>query len=284
MTTPLDLAAIRARLEAAPEHIECRYVGRPYMEEREPTDESKAAYAAARTDVGDLLDECERLREVADRAEAVEQRMHERRAERDAAIAEVARLTKREAKLVDESNDLATRLHGAEEALAGYRGEVVHCPSCGEQIDPDWCHCGDAIAGHGYGVGGHGAVPMGCVCGYGEQDFVRLSRTLRERWSESRAEVARLRAERLAGTLHDEVRELVDVGGFGDLDEEQSHMSYQLACEVMVRRAADLSDQDRDALKTYADSLRSYIANEGEGDFMVHDALAVLDRLIGGRS
>lgn len=39
------------------------------------------------------------------------------------------------------------------------------CGGCWHEIDPDCCCCGDSMAGHGY-WNGHGAVPMGCTCGY----------------------------------------------------------------------------------------------------------------------
>lgn len=38
------------------------------------------------------------------------------------------------------------------------------CPGCKQEIDPDTCGCGDAREGHGFGVGGHGFIPMGCDC------------------------------------------------------------------------------------------------------------------------
>lgn len=39
------------------------------------------------------------------------------------------------------------------------------CEGCKCEIDPDYCHCGDPIKGHGMGIGGHSPVPMGCQCG-----------------------------------------------------------------------------------------------------------------------
>lgn len=40
----------------------------------------------------------------------------------------------------------------------------VRCDGCGNEIDPDTCHCGQPIDGHGYAPG-HGPIPMGCDCG-----------------------------------------------------------------------------------------------------------------------
>lgn len=39
----------------------------------------------------------------------------------------------------------------------------VICSGCRNEIDPETCHCGDSIKGHGYGCG-HSPVPMGCDC------------------------------------------------------------------------------------------------------------------------
>src|SRR5262245_59915436 len=39
------------------------------------------------------------------------------------------------------------------------------CPTCGEEIDPDLCYCGDYVKDHGWGDG-HAPVPYGCVCFY----------------------------------------------------------------------------------------------------------------------
>jgi hypothetical protein len=50
----------------------------------------------------------------------------------------------------------------------------------------------------------------------------------------------------------------------------------------LCRRRADLSDEDKEALSRYAESLRGYVKNEGESDFLVIDVLAVLDRLLTG--
>lgn len=124
MTAPPDLAAIRARLDAAVqgpytvEHVRATTPGSHGVETSSstirdgggcwicevPGDIRTAEFlAAARTDVGDLLDECERLQGEladADRMYAVLLADHQKiRTERDAALAEVARLTAAERKL-----------------------------------------------------------------------------------------------------------------------------------------------------------------------------------------
>ncbi|HVY79848.1 MAG TPA: hypothetical protein VG994_02610 [Steroidobacteraceae bacterium] len=43
---------------------------------------------------------------------------------------------------------------------------IVCCPGCGNEIDPDVCHCGDYAKDHG-GWDSHAPVPMGCTCGQG---------------------------------------------------------------------------------------------------------------------
>lgn len=42
---------------------------------------------------------------------------------------------------------------------------ITKCEGCGNRIDPDVCHCGDAMDSHGMGSE-HSPVPMGCTCGY----------------------------------------------------------------------------------------------------------------------
>lgn len=37
------------------------------------------------------------------------------------------------------------------------------CPGCGWEIDPDVCHCGEAMDHH---HAEHNPVPAGCTCGY----------------------------------------------------------------------------------------------------------------------
>jgi hypothetical protein len=44
---------------------------------------------------------------------------------------------------------------------------VVICPSCGWEIDPELCHCGQLIGEHMYN-GDHTPVPMGCTCMYAD--------------------------------------------------------------------------------------------------------------------
>ena len=43
------------------------------------------------------------------------------------------------------------------------KGTSPLCPGCGNEIDPDWCCCGDSKDSHGYSSG-HPFVPMGCDC------------------------------------------------------------------------------------------------------------------------
>lgn len=38
------------------------------------------------------------------------------------------------------------------------------CAGCGNEIDPDCCWCGDAMADHRGMSHNHGPVPMGCGC------------------------------------------------------------------------------------------------------------------------
>lgn len=42
---------------------------------------------------------------------------------------------------------------------------LTTCKGCGNRIDPQTCHCGDLIEGHGTWAG-HSPVPLGCTCGY----------------------------------------------------------------------------------------------------------------------
>ncbi len=44
------------------------------------------------------------------------------------------------------------------------------CLDCGNEIDPDWCYCGDAIEDHRGMSHNHSAVPMGCDCGRATED------------------------------------------------------------------------------------------------------------------
>ena len=41
---------------------------------------------------------------------------------------------------------------------------ATFCPGCEKQIDPEVCHCGEAVASHG-SYSGHSPVPLGCDCG-----------------------------------------------------------------------------------------------------------------------
>lgn len=41
--------------------------------------------------------------------------------------------------------------------------EEVKCTGCGKVIDPDWCHCGEAIAPN-IVHDNHHPIPAGCDC------------------------------------------------------------------------------------------------------------------------
>jgi hypothetical protein len=49
-------------------------------------------------------------------------------------------------------------------AVEAYVARSIACEDCGNEIDPDCCHCGENH--HGYGEGGHPFIPMGCTCGF----------------------------------------------------------------------------------------------------------------------
>jgi len=40
------------------------------------------------------------------------------------------------------------------------------CPYCGQETDPEVCHCGGLLKDHNPYIDGHNFVPMGCQCGY----------------------------------------------------------------------------------------------------------------------
>jgi predicted amidophosphoribosyltransferase len=42
------------------------------------------------------------------------------------------------------------------------------CKDCGNEIDPDCCHCGDDLKSHGNIHNNHSFVAMGCKCGYSQ--------------------------------------------------------------------------------------------------------------------
>lgn len=48
--------------------------------------------------------------------------------------------------------------------------EFEICQGCGNEIDPETCHCGSPVDMHGMGDG-HLPVPMGCTCGYTDAAF-----------------------------------------------------------------------------------------------------------------
>lgn len=48
-------------------------------------------------------------------------------------------------------------------------GNEPKCPRCGNEIDPEVCHCGDLREHHGM-ESGHFFVPWGCTCYYAKKD------------------------------------------------------------------------------------------------------------------
>lgn len=93
------------------------------------------------------------------------------------------------ARLLEHIRALNRDISGLRQSLDDATGP--HCSSCGNAIDPDCCHCGDSEAGHG-GYDSHPFVPMGCVCGYHEQDWKRQCGALRERLWAANREIERL--------------------------------------------------------------------------------------------
>lgn len=84
---------------------------------------------------------------------------------------------------VEEWESLLTLLevHAAQDRTIGELRQALdlatgpHCPSCGNAIDPDTCHCGELVDRHDPMNDGHSAVPMGCMCGYAEPDWKQLA-------------------------------------------------------------------------------------------------------------
>ena len=58
------------------------------------------------------------------------------------------------------------------------------CDGCGQEIDPDTCHCGSVIGD--YGHDNHDPVPMGCRCLYDQMDWAVVAKGLRSRLREER--------------------------------------------------------------------------------------------------
>jgi hypothetical protein len=50
--------------------------------------------------------------------------------------------------------------------------QVIECPRCGWEIDPDTCHCGSGKSGHPYDLG-HNFVPAGCTCCYADAENMK---------------------------------------------------------------------------------------------------------------
>jgi len=51
----------------------------------------------------------------------------------------------------------------------GADGHIMFCMGCNNIIDDQWCWCGDSIV-HGPMELGHTPVPIGCTCGYANND------------------------------------------------------------------------------------------------------------------
>jgi hypothetical protein len=70
-------------------------------------------------------------------------------------------------KSIDDPGDrlLCARL-GCHWEQSMVRDHLVRCEDCENALDPDWCHCGDAIEDHRGMSHNHSPVPMGCTCGY----------------------------------------------------------------------------------------------------------------------
>ena len=41
---------------------------------------------------------------------------------------------------------------------------IVRCTGCGNEIEPDVCHCGELVKSHDH-YSNHSPVPLGCDCG-----------------------------------------------------------------------------------------------------------------------
>jgi hypothetical protein len=67
----IDISALRALCEQAPETIDLELKGRPYLQYEVPTQETKAFYEAARTALPALIDEVSRLRGEVERMRTV---------------------------------------------------------------------------------------------------------------------------------------------------------------------------------------------------------------------
>ena len=68
---------------------------------------------------------------------------------------------------------------------------IRYCAGCLNRIDPDYCHCGDAMESHGMGSG-HSPVPAGCTCGYPKKVRRIPKRTPRPKHAEAVASIAAL--------------------------------------------------------------------------------------------
>jgi hypothetical protein len=62
--------------------------------------------------------------------------------------------------------------------------KIERCDSCGNEIDPDVCHCGEARYTHDNFDSGHQFVPMGCACGYDDGPDVISADMIDDDWTD----------------------------------------------------------------------------------------------------
>jgi hypothetical protein len=115
--------------------------------------------------------------------------------------------------LEDELDKLRTldthqRIAELEEALMLATGPT--CSSCGQAIDPDWCHCGGQNCNPQ--SDGHSFVPAGCICGYHDQDWPRIANGLRVQLWRARSRMTM--ADRLASAAT-EAASVLRINGLG---------------------------------------------------------------------
>lgn len=59
---------------------------------------------------------------------------------------------------------VVTELNNIRNAILNMAERRSKCENCGNEIDPDYCHCGIAMTEHSWGDG-HSPIPAGCDCG-----------------------------------------------------------------------------------------------------------------------
>lgn len=98
------------------------------------------------------------VRSVVERVEALEIELA-RAIEHNGALVELAKTATRDA--VEEAKRLLLTGDGS----APETSPRPKCEECKQEIDPDWCWCGDAIEDHKGMSHNHSPVRMGCTCG-----------------------------------------------------------------------------------------------------------------------